>query len=57
MGAWNKALKVEGVSLTLEHLKECRERLFKEVPQFRGDDSQNLGAQGSQKGKKRRVRL
>jgi predicted RNA-binding protein YlxR (DUF448 family) len=57
MAAWSRALKVEGVSLAPEHLKECRERLFKEVPQFRGDDPEGRGSSGSKEGKKRRVRL
>lgn len=54
MGPWNRAFKVVGVELTLAHVKEAREFLLKEVPEFQGFES---GKKGLKEGKNRKVRL
>jgi hypothetical protein len=54
MGPWNRAFKVAGVELTLAHIKEAREFLLQDVPEFQGFES---GKKGLKEGKNRKVRL
>lgn len=57
MALWNRALKVVGVELKPQHLKDSLEFLHKEIPEIRGNGHESDGGKGFKKEKKGRVRL